>query len=279
MNAVPEGSAAAAAAAARLATFIEAHPRLFVLGGAGISTASGIPDYRDLDGGWKRTPPITLQAFVGDAFARSRYWARSLVGWRRFGAAQPNAAHRALAALERRGRVALFVTQNVDGLHQAAGHEAVVDLHGRLDRVRCLACERRLPRVRFQQELERHNQDWLAFDALDAPDGDADLEGLAFERFVVPDCDECGGLLKPDVVFFGESVPRERVERATLALEEADAMLVVGSSLMVYSGYRFARAAAQARKPIAALNLGRTRADDLLSLKIEADCAAVLGAL
>jgi len=279
MNAVPEAPAALADAAARLAGFIEAHPRLFVLGGAGISTASGIPDYRDRDGGWKRTPPITLQAFVGDALARSRYWARSLVGWRRFGVARPNAAHRALAALERDGRIALLVTQNVDGLHQAAGHAAVVDLHGRLDRVRCLGCERRRPRAEFQQELERRNPEWLSFDALDAPDGDADLEGLAFERFVVPDCDDCGGLLKPDVVFFGENVPRERVERATQALEAADAMLVVGSSLMVYSGYRFARAAERVRKPIAALNLGRTRADDLLSLKIEADCAAVLGAL
>jgi NAD-dependent SIR2 family protein deacetylase len=276
MYAIPEASAALADAAARLAGFIEAHPRLFVLGGAGISTASGIPDYRDRDGGWKRTPPITLQAFIGDALARSRYWARSLVGWRRFGVARPNAAHHALAALERDGRVALLVTQNVDGLHQAAGHAAVVDLHGRLDRVRCLGCERRTARAQFQQELERRNPEWLAFDALDAPDGDADLEGLAFERFVVPDCDDCGGLLKPDVVFFGENVPRERFERATHALEDADAMLVVGSSLMVYSGYRFARAAAQAGKPIAALNLGRTRADDLLALKIEADAAEIL---
>ncbi|HEY6942649.1 NAD-dependent protein deacetylase [Dokdonella sp.] len=258
------------------ARFVQAHRRLFVLTGAGISTASGIPDYRDRDGGWKRSPPITLQAFVGDALARSRYWARSLVGWRRFGIARPNAAHRALAALEREGRIALLVTQNVDGLHQAAGHDAVVDLHGRLDRVRCLGCERRRPRAEFQHELERRNPDWLALDALDAPDGDADLEGLAFEQFVVPGCDDCGGLLKPDVVFFGENVPRERVERATRALAEADAMLVVGSSLMVYSGYRFARAAALAGKPIAALNLGRTRADDLLALKIEADAAAAL---
>jgi NAD-dependent SIR2 family protein deacetylase len=279
MSAIPEAPVALADAAARLAGFIDAHPRLFVLGGAGISTASGIPDYRDRDGGWKRSPPITLQAFVGDALARSRYWARSLVGWRRFGVARPNEAHRALAALERRGRIALLVTQNVDGLHQAAGHAAVVDLHGRLDRVRCLGCERRVARDGFQRELEQCNPDWLDLDALDAPDGDADLEGLAFERFVVPDCAACGGLLKPDVVFFGENVPRERVDRAARALADSDAMLVVGSSLMVYSGYRFARAAAQARRPIAALNLGRTRADDLLSLKIEADCAAVLGML
>ena len=227
----------------------------------------------------KRRPPVTLQAFTGDAKTRSRYWARSLVGWRRFGRAQPNGTHAALARLEANDRVEVLLTQNVDGLHQAAGSDNVIDLHGRLDTVRCLACEARTPRDAFQRALEALNPDWLSLDALDAPDGDADLEGLDFAAFRVPDCEVCGGLLKPDVVFFGENVPRERVERATHALEDADAMLVVGSSLMVYSGYRFARAAERARKPIAALNLGRTRADDLLSLKIEADCAAVLGAL
>lgn len=261
-----------------LRRLLAAHPRLFVLTGAGISTASGIPDYRDRDGGWKRTPPVTLQAFVGDAATRSRYWARSLVGWRRFGTAEPNDAHAALARLEHAGHVVQLLTQNVDGLHQAAGSRAVVDLHGRLDRVRCLGCERRTTRTDFQRVLERRNPDWVALDALDAPDGDADLEGLPFDRFVVPACEACGGLLKPDVVFFGEAVPRERVERAFAALERSDAMLVVGSSLMVYSGFRFARAAAQSGKPVAAINLGRTRADGLLSLKIEADCVATLRA-
>ena len=262
-----------------LRRLVAAHPRLFVLTGAGISTASGIPDYRDRDGGWKRTPPVTYQAFVGAVAVRSRYWARSLVGWRRFGRAVPNAAHAALARLEHAGHVVQLLTQNVDGLHQAAGSRAVVDLHGRLDRVRCLGCERRTARADFQRVLERVNPDWVALDALDAPDGDADLEGLPFDRFVVPACEACGGLLKPDVVFFGEAVPRERVERAFAALERSDAMLVVGSSLMVYSGFRFARAAAQAGKPVAAINLGRTRADGLLSLKIEADCVVTLRAL
>ena len=262
-----------------LRRFIAEHPRLFVLTGAGISTASGIPDYRDRDGGWKRKPPVTYQAFTGDAATRARYWARSLVGWRRFGAATPNAAHRALARLETEDRVELLVTQNVDGLHEAAGSRAVVDLHGRLDRVRCLGCERRAPRAEFQRVLEHLNPAWVALDALDAPDGDAELEGLPFGRFAVPDCEACGGLLKPDVVFFGEAVPRERVERAFAALERCDAMLVVGSSLMVYSGFRFARAAAQAGKPVAAINLGRTRADGLLSLKIDADCVASLRTL
>ncbi|WP_395679720.1 NAD-dependent protein deacetylase [Dokdonella sp.] len=261
-----------------LARFVEAHPRLLVLTGAGVSTGSGIPDYRDRDGGWKRKPPLSFQAFIGDAAKRSRYWARSLVGWRRFGAAKPNEAHLALARLEQAGQVTQLVTQNVDGLHEAAGSRDVIDLHGRLDRVRCLGCERRIPRAHVQRVLEGLNPDWTALDALDAPDGDAELEGLPFERFVVPTCETCGGLLKPDVVFFGEGVPRERVERAFDALERSDAMLVVGSSLMVYSGFRFAREAAHAGKPVAAINLGRTRADELLALKIEADCESLLRA-
>ncbi|HEY0180810.1 MAG TPA: NAD-dependent protein deacetylase [Dokdonella sp.] len=259
-----------------LRRFLDRHRRLFVLTGAGCSTASGIPDYRDLDGGWKRRPPVTYQAFVGDAATRARYWARSLVGWRRFGRARPNAAHAALAGLEGDGRVEVVLTQNVDGLHQAAGSRNVIDLHGRLDAVRCLGCERRVPRADVQHELERRNPAWSALDALDAPDGDADLDGLDFAAFEVPGCAACGGLLKPDVVFFGENVPRGRVERAVAHLAAADAMLVVGSSLMVFSGYRFARAAAQAGKPVAALNLGRTRADDLLALKVERDCAETL---
>ncbi len=265
-----------AAPAKALADFVAAHKRLFVLTGAGISTASGIPDYRDLDGGWKRRPPVTYQAFVGDAATRARYWARSLIGWRRFGQARPNAAHEALVRLEAEGRVEVLLTQNVDGLHQVAGSRNVVDLHGRLDEVRCLACERRIPRDGFQHELERRNHVWTELDALAAPDGDADLDGMDFTAFDVPACAACGGLLKPDVVFFGENVPRERVEKAHAHLAAADAMLVVGSSLMVYSGYRFARAAAQTGKPIAAINRGRTRADDLFALKIERDCAEVL---
>jgi len=261
-----------------LAGFIATHARLFVLTGAGCSTDSGIPDYRDTRGQWKRAQPVTLQAFTGDHAVRQRYWARSLVGWRRFGHAKPNAAHHALARLESRGKFTLLLTQNVDRLHQAAGSVNVIDLHGRLDRVRCLACDLQLPRQAFQEDLLRLNPDWAAADAMDAPDGDADLEG-DFSRFAVPPCPRCGGMLKPDVVFFGEGVPRERVEAGMQALHEADAMLVVGSSLMVYAGYRFARAAARAGKPIAAINLGRTRADDLLSLKVEQPCAQALSFL
>jgi NAD-dependent SIR2 family protein deacetylase len=263
----------------RLRRFVDAHPRLFVLTGAGVSTDSGIPDYRDNQGDWKRPQPVTYQAFMGDERTRQRYWARSLVGWRRFSRAHPNAAHFTLARLEAAGRVEVLLTQNVDGLHQAAGSRNVIDLHGRLDRVRCMANGHLLPRTEFQVALETLNPEWATLDAGDAPDGDADLEGHDFSRFRVPDCPLCGGLLKPDVVFFGEGVPRERVSAAMQALDVADAMLVVGSSLMVFSGFRFANAAAKAGKPIAAVNMGRTRADALFSLKVERPVAAALAGL
>jgi NAD-dependent SIR2 family protein deacetylase len=262
-----------------LRQFIEQHPRLFVLTGAGCSTASGIPDYRDTEGGWKRAQPVTLQAFMGDANTRRRYWARSLIGWQHFRQAKPNGAHHALAALERQGRVEILVTQNVDRLHQQAGSRKVVDLHGRLDVVRCMECWHLLDRDEMQQELLERNPDWAQMPARVAPDGDADLGDLRFDTFDVPSCPRCAGVLKPDVVFFGEGVPRERVVTALRHLERADAVLVVGSSLMVYSGYRFARAAAEAGKPIAALNLGRTRADELLSLKVPWPCADALAFL
>ena len=262
-----------------LQDFIDRHRRVFVLTGAGCSTKSGIPDYRDADGQWKRAQPVTYQAFTGQAATRQRYWARSLVGWRRFGRARPNDAHRALARLEASGRTELLLTQNVDRLHQAAGSAKVIDLHGRLDLVRCLGCGRRSPREEHQQRLVEANPAWAELDAADAPDGDADLDGKDFAGFAVPPCPHCGGILKPDVVFFGENVPRERVETGMRHVAAADAMLVVGSSLMVYSGFRFVRAAVEAGKPVAAVNLGRTRADGLLALKIERPCAEALAFL
>lgn len=262
-----------------LQQFLQAHPRLFVLTGAGCSTDSGIPDYRDRDGQWKRPPPVNFSAFMHEPATRQRYWARSMVGWRRFGSAQPNGAHHALAMLEQRGRVELLVTQNVDRLHQRAGSERVLDLHGRLDEVRCMDCDWRGARHAFQQALVGRNPAWTQLDAVDAPDGDAELEGLDFASFEVPPCPRCGGIVKPDVVFFGEAVPRERVEIATRAWQSADAVLVVGSSLMVYSGYRFVAAAAQAGKPVAAVTLGRTRADALLTLKVDAPCQEALAFL
>jgi len=261
-----------------LREFIERHPRLAVLTGAGVSTGSGIPDYRDERGEWKRARPVEFRPFMTRPEVRQRYWARSAVGWPIIGGAQPNAAHRALARLEAQGQVALLITQNVDGLHQAAGSRNVIDLHGRLDLVRCMQCDHTLSRAQMQQRLLADNPAWAALEARAAPDGDVELE-LDFSAFAVPDCERCGGILKPDVVFFGETVPRERVTRVFDALSRADALLVVGSSLMVYSGFRFAEAAAAAGKPIAAVNLGRTRADHLFMLKISAPCDEALGAL
>lgn len=259
-----------------LIDFAARHPRLLVITGAGCSTAAGIPDYRDESGAWKRSEPMRYQLFVGDAVARKRYWARSMLGWRTMAGALPTAAHHALAQLERAGRVALLVTQNVDGLHQAAGSQSVVDLHGRIDTVCCLGCGARSPRRVLQDQLMARNPDWLSLDARSLPDGDADLEGLDFASFDVPDCPDCGGMLKPDVVFFGESVPRDRVAAVREALAQADAVLVAGSSLMVYSGYRFVEEAVAAGKPVAAVNKGRTRADPVLALKVEEDVGSTL---
>ncbi|MGE8231818.1 MAG: NAD-dependent protein deacetylase [Stenotrophomonas sp.] len=261
-----------------LPEFIAGHRRLFVVTGAGCSTDSGIPDYRDRDGQWKRTPPVTYQAFMGEEATRKRYWARSLLGWPRFGQALPNGTHRALAALEADGRIELLLTQNVDCLHQAAGSQTVIDLHGRLDQVRCMGCEARSSRELLQQRLLDANPGWDTLEAGIAPDGDADLEA-DFSAFSVPACDACGGVLKPDVVFFGENVPRERVAAVHEHLQRSDAVLVLGSSLMVYSGFRFVDAAAKAGLPVAAVNLGRTRADHLLSLKVEMPCAQALAFL
>jgi NAD-dependent SIR2 family protein deacetylase len=264
---------------APLQDFVDRHERLFVLTGAGCSVNSGIPDYRDADGQWKRSPPVTLQAFMGQEATRRRYWARSLIGWRRIGGAKPNDAHRALARLEAIGKSEILLTQNVDRLHQAAGSAAVIDLHGRLDHVRCMGCDAVSSRQALQAELEQLNPDWLTREAAVAPDGDADLDAVDFSTFAVPACRHCRGVLKPDVVFFGENVPRPRVETAMRRLDESDAMLIVGSSLMVYSGFRFVDAAARAGKPIAAVNLGRTRADDLLTLKVAARCDEALAFL
>lgn len=264
-------------AADALGHWLRAHRRVFVLTGAGVSTGSGIPDYRDEGGAWKRTPPVTYQAFMQDDATRHRYWARSFVGWPRFSGAMPNAAHRALARWEADGHgPSLLLTQNVDALHQKAGSRAVVDLHGRLDVVRCLSCEILIGRDAVQARMREENPAWLAVNARPGPDGDADIEGADFASFRIPHCEACGGLLKPDVVFFGENVPRPRVEAARDALARSDAMLVVGSSLMVYSGYRFARMARDAGLPLAILTRGVTRADDIATLKLEADCADVL---
>lgn len=262
--------------AAELAGFLAQHPRVTVLTGAGCSTASGIPDYRDDQGKWKHREPMRYAQFVGSPANRQRYWARSFSGWGRISRAAPNAAHVALHGFEQRGHIAGLITQNVDGLHQKAGNRGVIDLHGLLHRVRCLDCGATMRRDDFQDELKDANPEWRASIQDLAPDGDAKLSRTDFESFSVPDCRECGGMLKPDVVFFGESVPKPRVEAVHRHVEGSNALLVVGSSLMVYSGYRFAVAAHKAGKPIAIVNRGRTRADDLATLRLASDCTELL---
>lgn len=256
--------------------------RLCVLSGAGISTESGIPDYRGPETRRRARQPMRAREFLATPEARARYWARSFVGWPRIHAARPNPAHRALVTLERLGRLRSLLTQNVDGLHEAAGQRAVTALHGRLSEVVCLDCAALSSRVRLQARLAALNPDHSGGEgspdaAPQAPDGDADLDPGA--GFRVADCEACGGALKPHVVFFGETVPRPRVEAGLAAVEAAEALLVVGSSLTVFSGFRFVRRAAELGRPIAILNLGETRGDPLAALKLDARAGAVLPGL
>lgn len=250
-----------------------------VLTGAGVSTDSGIPAYRDEEGRWQQSAPMQFKEFTGSERARQRYWARSMVGWARMARARPNTAHTALAELERRGRLRLLITQNVDGLHSAAGSRAVVDLHGRLDRVICLGCKRVTARDELQARLEADNPEFVGEKFVLRADGDVELD-VDYTRFRVAACASCGAVLKPDVVFFGENVPAPRVREAMSALESARALVVVGSSLMVFSGFRFARAAARIGIPIAVVNRGKTRADELSSLRVDGNVGELLsGAL
>jgi NAD-dependent SIR2 family protein deacetylase len=257
--------------------------RTAVLVGAGCSTESGIPDYRGPDGRFRSRQPMQHSEFVGSPMGRARYWSRSAVGWPVFSAARPNAAHHALADLEASGAVAGVITQNVDGLHQAAGSRTVVELHGSLSRVRCLDCDHSVARAFFQDRLHTLNRDWFDrlsasgfAEARSAPDGDADLATAELESFRVPECDACGGVLKPDVVFFGDNVPKPWVDAAWALLEGADALLVAGSSLTVFSGRRFVYGAQKAGLPIAIVNLGPTRADDLAVVKVDGPLGTVL---
>jgi NAD-dependent SIR2 family protein deacetylase len=256
--------------------FADRYPRLFVLSGAGVSTASGIPDYRDEEGRWKRPQPVNGPDFVRSADVRRRYWARSMIGWPTIAQARPNQAHQALARLQAASRVHRLVTQNVDGLHQRAGSEDVIELHGSIAQVVCLECGLLIERSDVQRWLEAANPQYAGRLAAGAPDGDAEIDPSHWDRFAPPHCPYCGGILKPDVVFFGDTVPRRRVAEAMHALEHADAMLVVGSSLMLYSGYRFCDFAHRQKKPMAAINLGRTRADHLFEVKIERPCVEAL---
>lgn len=261
-----------------LLQFIGDKRRLVIITGAGISTPSGIGDYRDRNGEWKRAAPIQHDAFVRSPETRQRYWARSFHGWRSFIRARPNDAHHALASDVLQARTVGVITQNVDRLHQSAGQADVIDLHGRLDRVVCLGCGRYQARAELQELLAAMNPWLTAADYSPAPDGDADLllDTAQIREVRVPACETCGGVLKPDVVFYGDSVPRPVVEAAYGWVERSDGLLIVGTSLMVFSSFRFCRHAHRLGIPMAVVNEGRTRADDLVTLRVDERCEVVL---
>lgn len=250
-----------------------------VLTGAGVSTESGIPDYRGPTSRKRKGRPILYREFAGDASARTRYWARSMLGWPQMSAVKPNAGHRALASLEAGGFISGIITQNVDGLHQAAGSVEVLELHGSLAEVRCTECGGRESRHSLQARLLHMNPGFSNLAAEIAPDGDAELPPDATRSFRVPECLKCSGVIRPDIVFFGENVPSQRVNEAFRRVEAAELLLVAGSSLAVYSGYRFVRSAAQRGAPVAIVNLGPTRGDELATLRIEEKTGAALAEL
>lgn len=248
-----------------------------MLTGAGMSTDSGIPDYRGPDS--PPSNPMTIRQFTSDAKFRQRYWARNHIGWRHMDETLPNAGHRALASLERAGVVSGLITQNVDLLHTKAGSTAVVNLHGTYAQVICLDCGFTMPRAALADLLEAANPGFLErAEAVGgiavAPDADAVVGDT--ESFTIVDCPRCGGMLKPDIVYFGENVPKNRVEQAYSFVDEADALLVAGSSLTVFSGFRFVRHAAALGIPVAIINRGRTRGDDYAAVKVDSGCSEML---
>jgi NAD-dependent SIR2 family protein deacetylase len=250
---------------------------VLVLSGAGLSTESGIPDYRGPTGLARRATPMTFQAFTASAAARRRYWARSHLGWRHIGQARPNLGHHAVAELGRRGLLTGIITQNVDGLHQAAGACEVTELHGSLHRVTCLSCGQRTARTDLHRRLAAANPGWdERSTALINPDGDAVLADDATESFRVVDCASCHGVLKPDVVFFGENVPRPRVQACYTMVERASSLVVLGSSLTVMSGFRFVRHAAKVPVPVVIVNQGPTRGDAYATATLDAPLGQVL---
>lgn len=251
-----------------------------VLTGAGLSTDSGIPDYRGPDS--PPSNPMTRQQFMGSADFRRHYWARNHIGWRHMHHAVPNRGHQALATLERRGHLAGLITQNVDRLHESAGNQNVVDLHGRYDAVACTNCWTVITREQLAERLERLNPGYIerleaAGGIRLAPDADAIIEDTS--GFVVAACEVCGGILKPDIVYFGENVPKDRVERAYRMVDDGAGLLVAGSSLTVMSGLRFVRKAAKDGKPVVIINRGSTRGDELADLKVEAGVSESLSLL
>ena len=247
-----------------------------VVTGAGVSADSGVPTYRDDKGIWQRKPPVKHQEFVQQHNARQRFWSRNMVGWRFMSQAIPNESHSVLAELEKLGHIRCLVTQNVDGLHQRAGSQHVIDLHGRVDTVSCISCHLKFPRSPLQRWLEQNNPDFASLAGTIAPDGDADIDELDYSLMKVPDCEYCGGILKPDAVFFGDSIPKQRVADAEAEMLGASGLLVVGSSLSTYSGYRFCLWAKQQNKPIVIINQGETRGDEIACERTNQNCSSVL---
>lgn len=264
----------------KFAAYLKGKSRLVVLTGAGISAGAGIPTYRDNQGNWQRSDPIQHQEFLRQQSSRQRYWLRSFIGWPVVSDAKPSASHIALAELEKTGPISLIVTQNVDRLHQKAGSRAVIDLHGRLDRVICLECGQHYHRDDIQQRLLVLNPflERISNKAEIAPDGDANVESEMVSQIRTPNCDQCDGDLKPDVVFFGDNVDREIVQSIYQALDNADGLLIIGTSLKVFSGYRFCRYASEKGLDIASINPGLTRGDELIRTSLSADSDDVLAA-
>ncbi|XP_070806760.1 NAD-dependent protein lipoamidase sirtuin-4, mitochondrial [Pituophis catenifer annectens] len=276
---VPASPPPDAGAVEKLQMFVLRCQRLFVLTGAGISTESGIPDYRSEGVGlYARSDrrPVQHAEFLRSAAARQKYWARNFVGWPQFSSHQPNVAHRALSSWEQQGKLHWLVTQNVDALHAKAGSRRMTELHGCTHRVVCLSCEAQISREHLQEHFEALNPTWTAESHGVAPDGDVFLPEEQVRHFRVPSCSKCGGVLKPDVIFFGDNVCKEKVDFVYQRLEESDAVLVAGSSLQVFSAYKFALAARDRKLPIAIVNIGPTRADSLASLKLNSRCGALL---
>ncbi|GAA6221894.1 NAD-dependent protein lipoamidase sirtuin-4, mitochondrial [Lates japonicus] len=282
LNFVPACSTADAQSLDLLQDFVSRSRRLFIITGAGLSTESGIPDYRSEGVGlYARTDrrPMQHAEFVRSAKSRQRYWARNFLGWPQFSSHQPNSAHKVLQRWEERGNLHWLVTQNVDALHSKAGQKRLTELHGCTHRVMCLGCGAISAREELQRRFISLNPDWRAQAGAVAPDGDVFLEDEQVLHFRVPSCDDCGGILKPEVTFFGDTVKKGTVQFVHERLAESDAVLVVGSSLQVYSGYRFLLAASDRKMPVAILNIGPTRADHLAELKVSGRCGEVLSVI
>lgn len=263
----------------KLKDFINSHDNICILTGAGISTESGIPDYRSEGVGlYARSnhKPVLYKDFCSSDTIRRRYWARNYVGWPRFSSIKPNNTHQVLKKLEDANKVRCIITQNVDNLHAKAGSRKVIELHGTAFKVMCLSCDERICRYYLQDILNKMNPGMVATSQIIRPDGDVDLLQEQVEGFKVPPCENCGGILKPDIIFFGDNVPKRIVESVKYNVEHSDCLLVLGSSLTTFSSYRIVVQANHAGKPIAILNIGKTRADDLASVKVEGRCGDVL---